>query len=709
MKKMIVEGKTRFGAKAALTAAMLAGCCWGACAGVMHVESFDFGGATCGCGKRPQAVKSVDGNPLTVAGKTYAHGFGTHPESAILFRANGKVSAFDALVAIDDDAKHAGSGKSYGKPTARFKVWADGRIVWSSGDVKLGQQPVPVHVNLVGAREIILETTGGGKWTAFDAANADWLEARFTCGEGATIESVNDPTLTEQLGILTPPEKAEPRINGADIWGVRPGHEVIFRVATSGARPISFSAKGLPAGVTLDAKGVLRGVAPATPGNYDIEVTAANAKGQATRTIRLAVGDTIALTPPMGWNSWNTLCYRLTAEKAKAAAKAMDDSGLADHGWAYVNLDDWWEMNNSGCPRVESRKNDFGGREDVIGPARDAAGKINPNRSFPDMKGLTDYIHSFGLKAGLYSSPGPLTCGKCEGSYGHELQDAESWAEWGFDYIKYDWCSYGEIFKKETGKGCWSGGAFEDMSLREAFIKPYRLMGECLKKQKRDILYSFCQYGMAHTEEWGAAAGGQCWRSWEDLKDAWAWMEDAIEGRIGAEYWKWNRPGWWADPDMMIVGQQFSFGSDHPTYLTPNEQYTHVSLWAMFGSPLLIGCDLTTMDAFTRNLLVNDEVIAVSQDRLGKCGRRIRHTDAESVWTRPLVGGATAIALVNRSPFAREIKLPLAEVGLNGECWVKDLWRQKCEGKHSGFYAVTVPPHATKLVRMRPVDCRKCE
>ena len=676
--------------------------------GVAYVDTFDLSGATCGLGKRLQVGKSVDGNPLTVAGKVYEHGFGTRPESAILFRANGKVTAFDALVALDDDAARAGSGKSYGKPTASFKVWADGRVVWKSGDVKLGQKPVAVHVNLTGAKEIVLETTGGKEWTAYDAANADWLEPRFSYDKGAKIEVVDDPDLKRQLGILTPPEKAEPSINGADIWGVRPGHPVIFRVATSGARPMRFSAKGLPAGVTLDEKGVLRGVAPEKPGDYDIEVTAANAKGKATRTIRLAVGDTIALTPPMGWNSWNTLCYRLTAEKAKAAAKALDDSGLADHGWAYVNLDDWWEMNNSGCPRMEMRKKDLG-HEDVIGPARDANGKILPNRSFPDMKGLTDYIHSFGLKAGLYSSPGPLTCGLCEGSYGHELQDAESWAEWGFDYIKYDWCSYRDIFTKETGRKHYEKDAMEDMSLREAYIKPYRIMGECLKKQNRDILYSFCQYGMAHTEVWGDKVGGQCWRSWGDLKDSWAWMELAIEGRIGAEHWKYNRPGWWADPDMLIIGQQLSFGSDHDTYLTPNEQYTHISIWAMVGSPLLIGCDLTTLDAFPKNLLVNDEVIAVSQDRLGKTARRIRHTDAESVWTRPLTKGFTAVALVNRYPFAREIQVSFAELGLEGECWVKDLWRQKCEGKHSGFYAVTVPGHATKLVKMRPVDCAKCE
>ena len=514
---------------------------------------------------------------------------------------------------------------------------------------------------------------------------------------------MKDAALTRQLGILTPPEKPEPQINGADIWGVRPGHPVIFRVATSGARPIKFSAKNLPDGVTLDEKGVLRGTAPLKGGDYDIEVTAENAKGKATRTIRLAVGDTIALTPPLGWNSWNTLCYRLTQEKAMAAAKAMDESGLADHGWAYVNLDDWWEMNNSGCPRVESRKQDFGGREDVIGPARDANGKIIPNRSFPDMKGLTDYIHSLGLKAGLYSSPGPLTCGRCEGSYGHELQDAESWAEWGFDYVKYDWCTYGDIFKKET-----EGVSEEDRI--KAYAKPYRLMNECLKKQKRDILYSFCQYGMGHAELWARESGANCWRSFGDLKDAWHWMELALEGRIGADnYWKYNGPGCWADPDMMIVGQQFSFGSDHPTYLTPNEQYTHVSLWAMVGSPLLIGCDLTTLDDFTKNLLMNDEVIAVSQDRLGKTARRIRHTDAESVWTRPLSKGFTAVALVNRYPFAREIKVSFAELGLSGECWVKDLWRQKCEGKHSGFYVAEVPAHATKFVKMRPKDCPKCD
>ena len=675
-------------------------------AGVRYVDEFDLSAASCGMGKRVRARRSVDGNPLTLNGKAHARGFGTRPESAVAFRANGKVKAFDALVGIDDDAKAA---NRYQRPAAAiFKVWADGRVVWQSGNVQEGAKPVPVHVVLAGAREIVLETVGAARWFAFEAMNADWIDARFTCDAGAELEVVDDPSAFAQLGVLTPPEKPEPRINGADIWGVRPGRPVIFRVATSGKRPMTFSARNLPAGVTLDtAKGVLGGVAPTESGDYDIEVTAENSHGRATRTIRLAVGETIALTPPMGWNSWNTCCYRLTQEKAMAAARAMDESGLGDHGWAYVNLDDWWQMNTSGCARVAIRERELG-REDVIGAARDGDGKILPNRSFPDMKALTDYIHSFGFKAGLYSSPGPRTCGECEGSYGHELQDAERYADWGFDYLKYDWCSYNDVFKRETGLpgGWWDRRAWE---FREDCARPYRLMSECLRRQKRDIFFSYCQYGMGRVEEWCRANGANGWRTCDDMKDQWLWMEKALDSCRGGEFWKYAGPGCWADPDMMIVGEQFSFGYDHPSFLTPNEQYTHVSLWAMVCSPLLIGCDLTKLDGFTRSLLVNDEVIAISQDRLGRPARRYRHLDGESVWARPLANGDVAVALVNRYPLAREVAVDFAEVGADAHCWVRDCWRQRCEGKHARRYSAVVPPHATKLIRLKAIDCLHCE
>ena len=490
---------------------------------VRYVDEFDLSGSTCGLGLRTLPRQSVGGHPLTVGGKVYERGFGSHSEGAIGFRADGRVDAFDVLVGVDDDATAAKRSDRQAKMV--FKIWADGRIVWTSPVLQEGMRPVPVHVDLKGVREVVLETSSSAPWLAFEACNGDWLDARFTCADGAKIEAITDPAETVQLGILTPPEKPEPQINGADIWGVRPGHPVIFRVATSGERPMRFSAKGLPDGVTLDAaKGVLRGVAPQRKGDYDIEVTAENAKGKAVRTIRLAVGDTIALTPPLGWNSWNIWGPKFSGEHAKAAARTLDESGLGDHGWTYVNLDDFWEMNNS------SQNKD---RPELRGPARDAEGRILSNPSFPDMKGLTDCIHSFGFKAGLYSSPGPRTCGGCEGSYGHELQDATRWAEWGFDYVKYDWCSYDEVLKDERGGKPWhAADGWKDVR-GESKEKPYRLMCDCLLKQNRDIVFSFCQYGMGKTEEWARDAGANCWRTWDDMKDTWPWMEKALEGRAG--------------------------------------------------------------------------------------------------------------------------------------------------------------------------------
>lgn len=693
-------GKTVWLTRATVLAGLAVGAALTAVGDVRYVDALDLSGAYNGRGDRTGVRQTIVGTPLTVAEKAFARGIGARAEGAVGFRLDGRATALDARVGVDDCARRLKRGDRQVQMV--FRVWADGKVAWRSPSLREGMQPVEVHVDLAGVRELVLETSSDAPWAAFDAAYGDWLDARITCADDARIEPLAGPEAMRQLGILTPTEKPEPQINGADIWGVRPGRPIVFRVATSGERPLRFTAKGLPDGVTLDPdKGILRGTAPAQKGDYDIEVTAENAKGRATRTIRLAVGDTIALTPPMGWNSWNIWGSRFTGEHAREAARALDATGLGDHGWAYINLDDFWEMNNA--PQNKDRP-------ELRGPARDAEGRILPNPSFPDMKGLTDDIHALGFRAGLYSSPGPTTCGGCEGSYGHELQDAAQWADWGFDYVKYDWCSYDEVIADERGGLPWHIGDWRD-ARGESKRRPYRLMQDCLKRQNRDILYSFCQYGMGHAEEWARETGANAWRVWEDMKDSWPWMWRSVESRLGAEnYWKWSGPGCWIDLDMMIVGDQGSCGFTHPTFLTPNEQYTHVSLWCMLGSPLLIGCDLTKLDAFTRSLLVNDEVLAVSQDRLGKIARRIRRTDAEEVWARPLVGGFTAVALVNKYPFAREITVTFEELGLGGgERWVKDLWRQKCEGRHAGAYTALVPPHATKLVKTRAVDCPKCE
>ena len=504
-----------------------------ACAAdVAYVDEFDLSGASCGMGLSARARTSVCGNPIRLGEGRYARGVGVRPESAIGFTLDGKATAFDAVVGIDRDAKDV-KGRTSRLAGAIFRVWCDGKIAFDSGTITEKNPPRPVHVDLAGVKELVLETASYAPWCGLESSNADWADAKIAYGGARPVAT--GPERIAQLGILTPPTREEPQFNGAEVWGVRPGRPVIFRVPVSGVRPMTFTAEGVPDGVTFDAaKGILGGTAPAQAGDYPIRVTAVNAKGTASRTITLKVGETICLTPPMGWNSWNIWGPSFTMQHAMDAAKAMDESGLGDPGWAYINLDDWWEMNNSGNDCAKKRT-------DVQGPARDADGRIRTNGAFPDMKKMTDYIHALGFKAGIYSSPGPLTCGECEGSYGHEMQDATSYAEWGFDYLKYDWCSYGEIFQKETGWNTWEwmgGGRIghnpknKPVPPREAWAKPYRLMQKCLRAQNRDIVYAYCQYGCGETEKWGREAGANVWRTWQDMKDTWTWMRIAMEGYV---------------------------------------------------------------------------------------------------------------------------------------------------------------------------------
>ena len=673
-----------------------------ACAAdVAYVDEFDLSGASCGMGLSARARTSVCGNPIRLGEGRYARGVGVRPESAIGFTLDGKATAFDAVVGIDRDAKDV-KGRTSRLAGAIFRVWCDGKIAFDSGTITEKNPPRPVHVDLAGVKEFVLETASYAPWCGLESSNADWADAKIAYGGARPVAT--GPERIAQLGILTPPTREEPQFNGAEVWGVRPGRPVIFRVPVSGVRPMTFTAEGVPDGVTFDvAKGILGGTAPAQAGDYPIRVTAVNAKGTASRTIMLKVGETICLTPPMGWNSWNIWGPSFTMQHAMDAAKAMDESGLGDHGWAYINLDDWWEMNNSGNDRAKKRT-------DVQGPARDADGRIRTNGAFPDMKKMTDYIHALGFKAGIYSSPGPLTCGECEGSYGHEMQDATSYAEWGFDYLKYDWCSYGEIFQKETGWNTWEwmgGGRMghnpknKPVPPREAWAKPYRLMQKCLRAQNRDIVYAYCQYGCGETEKWGREAGANVWRTWQDMKDTWTWMRIAMEGYVeDAEYYKYTGPGFWADPDMMIVGLQRSFGTTHPTYLTRNEQYAHVSMWCLLASPLLIGTDLTRLDDFTKSLLVNDDLIAINQDTLGRQARRVVKRDAVEVWVRPLANGDYAVGVLNLYPLSRKTTLYFSWLDLDGEWKLRDCWSQRDLGRFSCCYTTEIPAHAALVLRL---------
>jgi alpha-galactosidase len=434
---------------------------------------------------------------------------------------------------------------------------------------------------------------------------------------------------------------------------------------------MKFKAKGLPGGLELDeASGIIAGKIKKA-GNYEVNITASNNKGTAERKLTIICGDQIALTPPLGWNSWNCFACDVDQEKVKAAADAMVKSGLADHGWSYINIDDCWMVKPESDDPV------------VGGKIRDAQGNMNTNKKFPDMKGLTDYVHKLGLKVGTYSGPGPKTCAGYTACYQFEEQDARKFAEWGFDYLKYDWCDYERIAK--------------DHSLPE-LKKPYVVMREALNKANRDIVYSLCQYGMGDVWKWGAEVGGNCWRTTGDITDNWASVESIGFGQAGKE--KFAGPGHWNDPDMLVVGKVGWGPQLHPTRLTPNEQYTHISLWALLASPLLIGCDMTQLDDFTYSLLTNDEVIDINQDPLGKQASRIVKYDDLEIWSKDLEDGSKAIGLFNRGMFASPVTVTWNSLNIIGSRIVRDVWTQKNEGSFEYKFTATVPAHGVKLIRI---------
>ncbi|MFA7229580.1 MAG: putative Ig domain-containing protein, partial [Melioribacteraceae bacterium] len=309
--------------------------------------------------------------------------------------------------------------------------------------------------------------------------------------------------------VLTPPESSLPKINGAKVYGQRPKMPFLYTIAATGIRPMTFEASNLPPGLELDKKtGIITGSVSET-GIYKVKLSARNKIGSAEGEIKIIIGDKIALTPPMGWNSWNVWGLAIDQNKVIASAKVYKEKGLMNHGWTYINIDDGWEIPGNSSDRK-----------------RDANGDIICNSKFPDMKALGDSIHSLGLKFGIYSSPGPLTCGGYTGSYQYEINDARAYASWGIDYLKYDWCSYDEIA--------------ENHSLTE-LKKPYYIMRDALNNVNRDIVFSLCQYGMGNVWEWGGSVGGELWRTTGDITDTWQSMSEIGFGQI--ENAKYARPG----------------------------------------------------------------------------------------------------------------------------------------------------------------------
>jgi PKD repeat protein len=465
--------------------------------------------------------------------------------------------------------------------------------------------------------------------------------------------------------ILTPSEPAGPRINGARITGARPGNPFLFTIPATGERPLTYKAENLPQGLTLDqSTGIITGKV-IKKGEYKVNLTATNNQGTDSKSLLIIIGDQLALTPPMGWNSWNCWGLAVDEEKVMMSARAYIDKGLINHGWTYINIDDGWEI-----PKDKD-------------PKRDGKGNILTNEKFPDMKRLGDSLHAMGLKFGIYSSPGPLTCGGYTASYQYEVNDAKSFAKWGVDYLKYDWCSYDGIAK--------------DTSLSER-KKPYFIMRDALAGVDRDIVYSLCQYGMSRVWEWGAEVGGNLWRTTGDITDTWESLSEI--GFNQTEIGSFAGPGHWNDPDMLVTGWVGWGPNLHPTRLTPDEQYTHISLWCLLSSPLLIGCDLQRLDPFTINLLTNDEVLAIDQDPLGSQADQVIVEGDLQVWLKQLADGGQAVGIFNLADSTINYPLSLKTAGLPETLKIRDLWRQKDLGTFTGTFETGIPSHGVVLIKV---------
>jgi alpha-galactosidase len=439
--------------------------------------------------------------------------------------------------------------------------------------------------------------------------------------------------------------------------------------------------------------GIIAGTAPEKPGRFVLTFQASNAHGNATRKFSLMVGNTLALTPPMGWNSWYIHFSSVSEKAMRAAADAMIASGMADVGYMYVNIDDCWMK-----------------RRDET-PYRDAAGTILCNDRFPDIRGMVEYIHSKGLRAGIYTSPGPWTCGRYVGSYQHEEQDARTFAAWGFDFLKYDWCSYSEIYKERVKT---SGN---DLLEKQ---RPYQQMGDILKKLDRDVVFNLCQYGMNDVWTWGDKVGGHCWRTTGDV----GWAKDTnlpgfySIGFSNAQHWKHAKPGAWNDPDYLVIGMigdhakyvaQLRAGEIPkieflPTPLTPDEQYSYMSMWCLMAAPLFFSSDMAQLDAFTLGVLCNPEVIEVDQDVLGKQAAPVRHTDSDLILAKPMEDGSLAVGLFNLGETPRPMTATWQDLGLAGKLRVRDLWRQKDLGSFEDRFTVQVNRHGVSLLRLYPAE-----
>jgi len=617
---------------------------------------------------------SASGESIILGGVKYSRGLGISQIGLMVFQLDGNATQFSAIVGADDNANKAMETNTY--------ILGDRKILFESGPMKVGDIPKKINLNLAGVKRfgILVKTEPSSQKFYSNIANA-----QFTMLENKMPQPIaNDG----ERYILTPPVAKSPRINSPKIFGAKPGNPFLFTVVATGEAPITYSIAHLPKGLTIDAKtGIITGVIN-KKGTYMVTMKAKNNFGATQKKLTIKIGDTISLTPPIGWNGWNSWARLIDREKVIASANAMVNMGLSKHGWTYINIDDGWQGYRT---------------------ANNLA--LQPNNKFPDFKEMIDEIHSKGLKLGLYSTPwitsyagfgggssnfenGALPDSivnnkrsfRYIGKYRFENQDAIQMAQWGVDYLKYDW-------RIELGSA--------------------ERMSEALKKSGRDIIYSLSNSApFSLVKDWARVS--EAWRTGPDIRDS--WLSLYVSAFTLDKWGPYGGPGHWNDPDMMILGNVTTGAKLHPTRLTPNEQYSHVSLFSLLAGPILIGCPIEQLDAFTLNLLSNDEVIEVNQDPLGKSARLVLEEQGVQIWLKQLEDGAYAVGIFNTADFgktpasyfrwedeqAANYTLDFNKLKLIGLFNVRNVWTQKEVAANAKSFKVTVPHHGVVLLKLTP-------
>ena len=647
------------------------------------LDELDLSAMTSGWGT-PKINQSVLGYTMQMSGAKFRRGVGVHAESKYMLQLGGKATEFSAVVGVDDTGKD--------KSSVIFYLLGDQEILWQSPLLRKGEYR-EVKVDLKDIEIFAIYVSDGGDGYERDYANI--ARAQFK-----TNGSIENYSPAEHPCEIWMPKSADiPAINGPSVIGVRPNAPLLYRLPVSGSGEMKFRIKDLPKGIKFNKESRILSGSLDKKGTYEFKVQVRNVHGSDERDLSFVVGDQISLTPPMGWNSWNVWGADIDQEKIKAAGEALISSGLADYGWSYVVIDDGWQGN-----RMNKNKS------------------LQPNEKFEDLETLIDDVHKMGLKFGLYSTPWITSfagfCGtssdsedgywsKSEhgsrsftkmGEFRFEAEDVQQYVDWEIDYLKYDWNPID----------------------RDALVR----MGKEIKNASRDIVLSISNSGKLEDiddyMEWA-----NLWRTTSDIRDI--WDNDHPNGknaqgimdiyRFHTRWQKYNKPGNWNDPDMLVLGE-VGWGEPRPNRLHCYELYTHFTLWSMWSSPLMLGCDLTSLDPLVKSILTNPEVISINQDALGIQAELIFEEEGISIFKKPLADGSWAVAVLNRGNFAdtvidrfdwgpqpgREIEVSFEQLSLTGAFEIRDLWRRENMGIKKDNITLDIPHHGVSLLKFKKVE-----